>query len=215
MKPIFNRIFNSLLWRFHTVLIILISTGLAFAAEQYNELDLGFPITGIPLVITVFGLLAITWNSHDALNKDLVSGTLRFTVTRTSRTAIFISTAASHFLYWLVLLIIIVLFTGTVFEDVTLGSMTTHITFVFFSLSAAFFLSSIIRTPERSKTAAVIIGVLFPVLTIWSYLADNWFHAVTPYHMYVYDSLLAIVIPLFLGSVLFSLAFKSMQRRDL
>lgn len=215
MINVFLRELNGLLWQFQSILIIGLTAGLTYLSETYSDLYPQLPFNGVALVITFLGLIVILMVSHDALNSEVTARTFRLLVTRIPRAAIFGGKLIAHAVYWLLVLIIAVGVTGYFTEPALTGSITMHISFLFFAISLAFFLSSLIKRPLISKRISIILGVFIPAIIIWSYTADNWLHAVSPYHMYIYDSVLAVIIPLFYGAVFLSASYVFFERSDL
>ncbi|SES26843.1 hypothetical protein [Salisediminibacterium halotolerans] len=215
MINVFLRELNGLLWQFQSILIIGLAAGLTYLSETYSDLYPQLPFNGFALIMIVFGFLVVLTVSHDALNSEAAARTFRLVVIRIPRAAIFGGKLLAHAGYWLIMLIVAVGVTGFFTAPGLTGSTTMHVSLLFFSISTAFFLSALIKRPLTSKRVSVLAGILLPAAVIWSYVADNWLHAVSPYHMYIYDSILAVIIPLFYGAVLLSAAYVLFERSDL
>lgn len=137
---------------------------------------------GIYALILLLGPLFVFSLSHDVMNRELAGRTIRFLVTRTSRTQIILGKFLGVVFFWLTCMIItfgVVLATVHTFDAKT---FYLCITLLIYSISLALLLSLVIPRPSYTMFIGIVIALLLPGLGLWSTFSS---HAAAPWIAYL------------------------------
>ncbi|MFC4736001.1 ABC transporter permease subunit [Bacillus daqingensis] len=174
-------------------------------------------VAGMRAALYVFGYLFVFTLSHNVVNKELEARTIRFLVTKASRSAIIYGKTLGTFLFWALLLLL-----NTILISYTAGTFylidyLEFLIFIFYGVSAAVLLSILIPRSAYTMFFGVIAAFALPALSFWSMLSEEWYITwvkfVTPYYYFQFD-LFYMAVPFVIGLLFYSAADRLFQRRD-
>ncbi|MEJ8546316.1 ABC transporter permease [Brevibacillus borstelensis] len=160
----------------------LVNEAAAFISQQ--ELTKGHAL-GVFALVMIFGPLFVFGLSHDMINREVSSRTIRFLVTRTSRIRIVLGKYFGVLLFWLSCMLVTF---GVVFASVRTFDAKTFvqcITMLAYTVSLCLLLSALIARPSYTMFGGIILGLSLPILGIWtlasSQPAAKWIGYLLPY----------------------------------
>lgn len=174
--------------------------------------------TGLMLSIFLFGILFVFTLSHDVINREIESRTIRFLVTKTSRNKILIGKLLGILFFWFILIVVclgvIAFFSKALHFTVLLECMV----FLFYCICAVVLLSTLIPRTGQSMFLGIVIALLLPALSFWSILSNKfyivWFKYLTPYYYFELDFPLKY-FPIVIALIFLFLSLYVFKRRDL
>lgn len=230
MRTICLHEFKNLFKSIRSVLIILLMSGVTIGiaslmskfAEQIEELGLGgVYMAGLFALLLIAGPMFVTGLSHDVINKETHSRTIRFLVTKTSRNQIVLGKFLGVLLFWLVCLAISVLLLIPFAKTFYYLELLELIIFISYFVSLSLFLSTVISKPGLTMFVGIILSVALPILGVWGIAApDNnllkIINFITPYYYLSLESrlLFYLLLPIF-SAILVSSSLFILRRRDL
>lgn len=172
----------------------------------------------IVVIVILFGFLFAFAISHDMINRELETKTIRLLVTKISRLEIMLGKFLGTLLFWIVTIsiafLILSLIAGSFFPTDYLKS----IIFLFYIISFVQLISTVILKTKLTMFLGILFGITLPIIGLIVTVSEKWyltpFKYILPYN-YIDGSLGFILIPLALGIVFFLLAVWIMKRRDL
>ncbi|MCP3740294.1 ABC transporter permease [Rossellomorea sp. BNER] len=173
---------------------------------------------GTILIVYLLGFFFITGLSHDQINREVTSRTIRFLVTKTSKTNILLGKYIGILFFWLFSMSVSFILISLVSKDFLWLGLLDCMTFLSVALALNLIFSIILPKPAMSMFFGIIFALLFPALSVWSIYTDriyiSWFKFITPYY---YSSLgeYYILINLIYAACLLLLAIWFFKRRDL
>ncbi|MBM7583714.1 ABC-2 type transport system permease protein [Bacillus pakistanensis] len=173
---------------------------------------------GTILIVYLLGFFFITGLSHDQINREVTSRTIRFLVTKTSKTNILLGKYIGILFFWLFCMTVSFILISLVSKDFLWLGLLDCMTFLSVALALNLIFSIILPKPAISMFFGIIFALLFPALSVWSIYTDrfyvSWFKFFTPYY---YSSLgeFYILINLVYAGCLLLLAIWLFKRRDL
>jgi ABC-2 type transport system permease protein len=173
---------------------------------------------GTILIVYLLGFFFITGLSHDQINREVTSRTIRFLVTKTSKTNILLGKYIGILFFWLFCMSVSFILISLVSKDFLWLGLLDCMTFLSVALALNLIFSIILPKPAMSMFFGIIFALLFPALSVWSIYTDrfyiSWFKFITPYY---YSSLgeYYILINLIYAACLLLLAIWLFKRRDL
>ncbi|MDX8342352.1 ABC transporter permease subunit [Rossellomorea sp. YZS02] len=181
--------------KFSTLLV----SGIDLTAKETEDIH----VFGLLVLVVLFGQLFIMGLSHDSLNRELHERTMRFLVSRTSRTSIVIGKFIGIFSFWFVCItvshIIILIFSHR-FDLFIFSQMMSLLAY---QIALTLFISILIPKPALTMFLGVILGLLFPALSFWLTLTSNdwfsWMKFFNPYYYLNREDLTFLVILLLAG----------------
>lgn len=163
----------------------LVNQAASFFSDQ--ELAQGHAL-GILALVMLLGPLFVFSLSHDMLNRELAGRTIRFLVTRTSRSRIVLGKFLGVLLFWLVCMLItfgVVLATVHTFDAPTFW---VCLSLLVYCIALALLLSLAVPRPSYTMFLGIVIALVLPGLAIWSLASSHpaapWIAYLTPY-MYI------------------------------
>ncbi|GGE83835.1 ABC-2 type transport system permease protein [Priestia taiwanensis] len=173
---------------------------------------------GTLFIVFALGFLFIASLSHDQINREVSSRTMRFLVTKTGRTNILLGKYLGVWLFWLFCIsasfILITFVSGNFLWYGLLECM------VFLSVALAFNLifSIILPKPALSMFFGITFALVFPGISFWAIYSDkiyiSWFKYITPYYYSTLGEYYLLINILYAG-VLFLIAATIFKGRDL
>ncbi|WP_339186361.1 ABC transporter permease subunit [Brevibacillus sp. FSL K6-6036] len=149
-----------------------------------HELTEGHAL-GVFALVMLFGPLFVFGLSHDMINREVSSWTVRFLVTRTSRFRIVLGKCFGVLLFWLCCMLVTF---GTVLASVHTFDVKTFLecmSMLVYSVSLCLLLSVLIARPSYTMFGGIILGLFLPILGIWtlasSQPAAKWIGYLLPY----------------------------------
>ncbi|SDO21946.1 ABC transporter permease [Alkalicoccus daliensis] len=201
-----------------TATAYLIAQGAELIPEGFEGLSTNAPYAaGLSASILSFGLLFVLTLSHNSVNKEVESSTIRFLVTKASRGDIIMGKLFGILAYWFILLLITTLIISYFSERFFFTAFLEFLIFIFYCISLTLFLSVVIRSSSLSMFLGIILAFTIPVLSVWAVLSENiyinWFKFFTPYYYFQFD-FIYMAIPFLIGLLLLALSTKIFQGRD-
>jgi len=165
----------------------------------------------IILLILLFGFLLAFAISHDTMSSEMELKTIRLLVTKTSKFNIVAGKMLGSFLFWVLTLsisfVIISCFAGAFFFQDYLRLVALLLYIVCFVL----FVSSLIPRAKVTMFIGIFLGILLPVLNLFSIALNKWylipFKFLLPFYYLVHSIgyifiVIALAITLFAATVL-------------
>lgn len=173
---------------------------------------------GLNLPIYLFGLLFVFTLSHDVINREIETRTMRFLVTKTSRNKIVFGKLLGMLSFWLIIVIVCLVFITIFAKTFYLKTLFECMLFLFYAICAALLLSTLIKRTGQSMFLGIAISLLLPVLTGWAMFTDKfyvqWFKYLSPYYYFDLDQPFKLIILLIAG-ILLTLSLFFFKRKDL
>ena len=190
--------FKSLFKSIRSIIIILFIFGVTLGAAklisqyqiQLQSLGIGDNayVGGLFVILFVAGPIFVTSLSHNIINKEVSSKTIRFLATKTSRENIVLGKFFGNVLFWttcvLLSLLLIVPFAKTFY----FAEFIQSVIFISYFIGLTVLLSVLINKPMLTLFLGIIFAFVFPVLGFWHLASDNLFlkifSYITPYFYY-------------------------------
>ncbi|RIW32520.1 hypothetical protein D3H55_13110 [Bacillus salacetis] len=180
-----------------------------FSAEDADKIE----YAGLLALLLFLGQLFVMGLSHDAMNRETHDRTIRFLVTRTSRLSILLGKFSGIVLFWLVCVtasfLIIFFMTGTMDPLSFFQTMSLLI----YQIALTILLSTVIPKPAFTMFLSIVIGLAFPIVSLWLAFTSNgyvsWLKYLTPFYYLEEDYMFLMIFPLAAVMVVIShLVFK-------
>lgn len=188
---------------------------------QIEELGLGSNAyaSGAIIIVLVAGPLFVLSLSHNVINQELSSRTIRFIAAKTTRFKFLTGKLLGVTFFWITCLLIAFLLIIPFSKAFFFLEFTQSFIFILYFVGITILLSTLIPKPSLTMIVGVTVAVAFTVLGFWSMASDNIllkiFSFITPYFYYShgeeYMAFPVLLFPvIFLGISLFVF-----NRRDL
>ena len=162
---------------------------------------------GLLMLILTFGLLFVMSLSHDSINRETNDRTMRFLVTRTSRTSILYGKFLGIWLFWFVCVTVSFLLISIFAHKVDIFIFLQTISLLTCYIALTILLSVLILKPGYTMFLGVLVGLCFPIFGFWVTFTSNmwvsWIKFITPFYYLERNDYTFIVIFLFAGVMLF------------
>ncbi|MGN9866653.1 ABC transporter permease subunit [Bacillus swezeyi] len=173
---------------------------------------------GIAVIVFLFGFLIISGLSHDMINREVNSRTIRFLVTKTSHTKIIVGKFLGVWLFWIICMtasfLLVMMVSRTFFW---LGAVEC-MAFLAAAIALNLLFSVIFSKPAMSIFFGIVFALFFPALSFWAINSENVmissFKYVTPYYYADLGSYFILIDLIYALTVLFG-AIVLFKRRDL
>lgn len=222
--------FKNLFKSIRSVLIILLLLGVTIGtasllekfAEEIQEMGLGgIYIAGLYALLMIAGPLFVLGLSHDVINKETHSRTIRFLVTKTSRNQIILGKFLGVLSFWFSCIFISSLLVIPFSGEFYAVELIDLIIFIGYFVALALFLSTAISKPGLTMFIGLLLSIALPVLGIWGILSpeNNVLKIIsflTPYYYLGQENtvLTYIMLPV-LTVLLVTSSLFMLRRRDL
>lgn len=157
------------------LLVVTLGSAKLFQSFQVQTKELGFDgmyIAGLVALLTIAGPLFVSALSHDSINRETHTRTMRFLVTKVSRAEIVIGKFIGMFAFWVVCLAVVSLalipFSGTFY----VREYIVILLFMAYFCGLFLFLSTVITKPSLSLFIGTVLAIGLPVVGFWG-LVDN------------------------------------------
>ncbi|MED4990769.1 MULTISPECIES: ABC transporter permease [Parageobacillus] len=174
--------------------------------------------TGIASIVFLLGFLFISSLSHDVINREVSTRTMRFLVTKTSRVKIIIGKYLGIWLFWFFCIFTSFVLIAFVSKNFLWWGILECMGFISVAIAYNLVFSVIFPKPAITMFFGVVFALAFPVLSFLVIHSNNvfisWFKFFTPYYyallgdFYILVNFVYAIGLLMLGIVLFN-------RRDL
>lgn len=228
MTTICLREFKSLFKSVRSIIIIVFMMGVTLGSAKLlsnfsSELEeVGLDnayMAGLYILLLLVGPLFVTSLSHDVINRETHSRTMRFLVTKLSRDKIVIGKFLGVSLFWfvciLVSLILVIPFAKTFYYFEVIQSTI----FITYFVALFLFFSTIISKPGLSMFLGIVLSILLPILGIWGMVSKDLiflkiFSYITPYYYVGQDQSFYVFFILILTFVFLFASIKMIRKRD-
>jgi ABC-2 type transport system permease protein len=210
-----------------SIIVIAIIFGVSYLLADFmtsvaDQLDLGGSKDGFAIgtLMLVFGLgfLFIAGLSHDLMNREISSRTMRFLVTKTTRSKILLGKYLGVWFFWFFCITVSYLLITFVSKEFLWLGVVDCMLFLSVALALNLIFSLLMPKPAVSMFFGIVFALVFPALSFWAIYADsiytNWFKYFTPYYYSTLGSYY-ILINLVYAVLLFFVAREIFKRRDL
>ncbi|ENH95672.1 membrane protein [Gracilibacillus halophilus YIM-C55.5] len=229
MFPITFKEFKSLFKSIRSIIIIIVIFGTTLGIaklvsnfkEQLEQFGLGENTYagGAMIMILFAGHLFVASLSHNIINQEITSRTIRFIATKTSRNNIIIGKFLGITLFWTVCLFInfllIIPFSKTFYFSDFLQSLI----FICYFIGLTILLSTIISRPALTMFIGITLSIIMTILGFWSIASDNIYLKIysylTPYFYYSQQNLIYPYLVLMFPILFLILSLLIMRKRDL
>lgn len=173
---------------------------------------------GLRFLILFFGFIFVTMVSHDTINKEIDTQTIRFLVTKTSRYSIVLGKFLGILSFWILVTTISYVPAVIKTQHIDFHDYMKLIQYLCVMVSVTIFLSSVIVKPFYSLLFGLCFGVVYPAVGMVSMIKEGLFWDQIRYislFNYVHDINGGLYIPFIASLVLVILSIIIFQRRDL
>lgn len=174
--------------------------------------------SAIMMVMKVFGFLFIFAISHDLINKEIETNTIRLVVSKISRLQFMIGKMLGTLIFWIVTITISFGILFIISGEWFLNEYIQIIMFVFYIISLVLLLSTLITNPKLTMFLGIFLGIILPILGLVAGTVDEGyitpFKYILPYN-YINSSVELMFIPFTIGLLFFIIAGFILQRKDL
>lgn len=230
MYSIAKREFMVLFKSIKSIIIVLIFLLVAYSVANFVhenvELLKGIStksnpyITGIRFMVICLGFLFVLSLSHDTVNKEIESQTIRFLVTRTSKKSILIGKYLGILLFWIYCIGISFLVVTIQINQLLIYEFLKLLCFITYIVGVDLVISSLIKKSALSMFLSLLIGIFAPVFGVWSIISSNPIINIvkyfTPYPYIVMENCSFLTfIPFLLSILMLSISIMLFRRKDL
>lgn len=175
MYTIMWKEFFSLLKSFKSIAVVaffilvtfIISRFLNNLPFQFIEGNMSPFLLSIRLLVGAFGFLFGLTLSHDILNREMESQTIRYLVTKTSRIHLILGKSLGVYLFWIFSITVSFIIISYYAESFFLFSYIQLLSFMAYVVGLTILLSFFIKKTSYSMFISVILGILIPTLGVW------------------------------------------------
>ncbi|KKO53895.1 ABC transporter permease [Paenibacillus sp. DMB20] len=130
-------------------------------------------LSGIRFLVTFLGFLFVLALSHDTLNREVETQTMRFVVTKVSRTSVVLGKYLGILSFWVACLSISFLAIFVSAQQFDLFELIRLIVFLSYAIGMNMLVSTIITKVSFSMFTGLICGLLLPTIGIWGLFSTN------------------------------------------
>ncbi|MCD8827222.1 ABC transporter permease subunit [Staphylococcus gallinarum] len=222
----FTSLFKSIKSFFIIVVIIGISLGLAKIIDifggQINS-AVGSSETpfsaGLLLAVLLTGPLFTFTLSHNIINEEVKTRTIRFLATKTARNNILLGKFIGALLFWGICLLIATILIIWYSHQFYFLEFLQCLTFISYYLALAMLLSVFIDNTVSTNFLGIIISLVMTVLGIWSLNSDHVlliiFKYITPYFYFFKDSMILPFVIIIFTFLFLVISLYKFNKRDL
>jgi len=191
----------------------LLTSGIELTAREAENIH----TVGLLILILFFGQLFVMGLSHDSLNRETHERTIRFLVTRTSRTSIILGKFLGIWLFWLICLTTSFLLTSIFSQKIDVFIFTQTMSLLTYQIGLTILLSVLIPKPGFTMFLGIMVGVAFPIIGLWVSFTSNvwvsWIKFITPYYYLIREDYTFLVI-IILAGIMLVIANLIFKRRE-
>ncbi|AOT00526.1 hypothetical protein ESP131_09765 [Exiguobacterium sp. U13-1] len=227
MFPIVKQEFTSSFKSIKAILLILFLTITSVFTASYltrhPELLAGVNqpsayTSSIKFFILFFGFLFVAALSHDIINREIETRTIRLLVTKTSRLRIVLEKFLGSLLFWCATLTINFLIVSLYAQQWFWMDYLTVLIVILYITSFNIFLSTMIAKPGLTMFLGIFLGVVVPIIGLWSAFSEKWylvpFQYILPYHAVIMSGTL-LLLPVLWSGLFLTVSYLTLKRKDL
>ncbi|MBM7695985.1 ABC-2 type transport system permease protein [Salimicrobium jeotgali] len=171
----------------------------------------------ITFIIMAFGALFVFSISHDIVNSETESRTIRLLVTKISRGQILLGKLLGVTLFWWSVITISYIVIFAISGSWSIEFYAQTLVLIFYFISFTMLISTIISKTKLSMFFGIMLGIALPVLNVAAIEIDKWYLIPAKYifPFYYSEQLTMSFVPLIIGTVFFTLSVFIIKRRDL
>jgi ABC-2 type transport system permease protein len=207
------------------LIIISITIGVASVAGKYKSLiemagGSNVYTLGLTMTILIAGPLFTLSLSHNIINEEIRTRTIRFIATKTSRTNIVIGKYLGIVLFWLVCLVLSMLLISLFSHSIYINKIMISFAFILYFIGLTVLLSTLISNPIMTNLLGITLSIVMTILGLWGTLSNNIFlkifSYVTPYHYFIHEqNTILAYIPILFSLLFVILSVILFRKRDL
>ncbi|MBK3495827.1 ABC transporter permease subunit [Viridibacillus sp. YIM B01967] len=228
MYVIGKREFISLFKGIKSIMIIVIFIVTAYYSAKFSNLFMSMmELTaregehihtfGLLALLLLFGQLFVMGLSHDSINRETHERTIRFLVTRTSRTSIIFGKFFGIWLFWLICLTISFLITSIFAQKIDIVIFSQTMSLLTYYIALTILLSVLISKPGITMFLGIVIGLAFPIFGLWVSSTSNvwvsWMKFIIPYY-YLFENDYTYWLIILLAGIMLVIANIIFKRRE-
>lgn len=201
----FNEMTKSFKSLFIIALFILSSYFMSsFVSKNFTSLGAGTNdyTSATRLLVLLFGFLFVLMLSHDVMSRETSTKTIRFLITKTSRTNIIVGKFLGVSAFWLFSLGISLSIVSFFAKGILWLPFLQLYSFLIFSIGLCLLISTIAKTTSASLIIGLAVSFIAPVIGLWSMFSEKpWlkpFQLFLPYQYQIKENGL-LLIPLLIG----------------
>ncbi|WP_445505498.1 ABC transporter permease [Niallia sp. 03091] len=191
----------------------LIKSGIELPASEAEDIH----TVGLMFLILIFGQLFVMSLSHDSMNREIHERTVRFLVTRTSRTSIVMGKFLGIWIFWFVCVLTSFLIISIFAKKFDVFLFLQTMSLLAYQIAFAILLSVLISKPGITMFLGIVVGLVFPILGFWITLTSNvyvsWIKYITPFYYLDLNNYTFLVVLIFSG-ILLIIANQIFKRRE-
>lgn len=173
---------------------------------------------GLRFLILFFGFIFVAMVSHDTINKEIDTQTIRFLVTKTSRVSIVLGKFLGILSFWILVTTLSYIPAVVKAQHIDFHDYIKLIQYLCVMVGVTVFLSSVVVKPFYSLLFGLCFGVVYPVLGMVSMIKEGLVWEQIKYislFNYITDTSGGLYIPFLASALLVILSIIVFQRRDL
>lgn len=174
-------------------------------------------VSATRLLILLFGFLFVLMLSHDLMSREISTKTIRFLITKTSRTNIILGKFLGVAAFWLFSLGISITIVSFFAKDFLWFTFLQLYSFLIFAIGLCLLISVLAKTTSISMLLGLAVSFIAPVIGIWSMFSEKtWlkpFQLLLPYQYQIKENGL-VLIPLIIGLIFVSISIWYFKRGD-
>ena len=223
-----KREFFSLFKGIKSIMIIVILLVTSYYSAKFSnlltsEIDLtakeaeNIYTIGLLALLFLFGQLFVMGLSHDTMNRETHERTIRFLVTRTSRSSIVLGKFFGIWLFWFVCLTVSFLLISIFAKKIDVFIFLQIMSLLTYQIALTILFSVLIPKPGFTMFLGTVLGLTFPILGFWLTFTSNvwvsWMKFITPFYYLDRDDYTFWVIVLLAG-IMLGIANLIFKRRE-
>ena len=229
MFTICFREFKDLFKSIRSIIVILIIFGVTLGVakilsqfgDQIKSFGLGNNVyaAGLLTLLLIAGPLFVTSLSHNVINQELHSRTIRFLATKISRDKIVFGKFLGVLLFWIVCLLTALLLVVPFSKAFYFPEFVQAVIYISYFIGMTILISTIITKPSITMFLGIAIAIIMPVLGIWGTVSENIFlkiaSHITPYFYYTQENTSYTYFVAFFPVIFLLLTIFIMRKKEL
>ena len=229
MFTICFREFKDLFKSIRSIIVILIIFGVTLGVakilsqfgDQIKSFGLGSNVyaAGLLTLLLIAGPLFVTSLSHNVINQELHSRTIRFLATKISRDKIVFGKFLGVLLFWIVCLLTALLLVVPFSKAFYFPEFIQAVIYISYFIGMTILISTIITKPSVTMFLGIAIAIIMPVLGLWGTMSENIFlkiiSHITPYFYYTQENTSYTYFVAFFPVIFLLLTIFIMRKKEL
>lgn len=174
-------------------------------------------VSATRLLILLFGFLFVLMLSHDLMSRETSTKTIRFLITKTSRTNIILGKFLGVAAFWLFSLGISITIVSFFAKDFLWFPFLQLYSFLIFAIGLCILISTWAKTTGMSMLIGLAVSFIAPIIGFWSMFSEKtWlkpFKLLLPYQYQIKENGL-VLIPLIMGLIFVFFSIWHFKRGD-